>query len=240
MTNISPRAVGPDADEPADGRSVSMRPKDAATVLIIRRDGIVPRVLMGRRHRGNAFMPDKWVFPGGRIDAGDYRIAAARELDEGEAAALARTAPARAALPRALAMAAVRETFEETGLLLARPASGVAPGRGSWREFRALGVLPDLAPLRFVARAITPPGRTRRFDARFFVADAAALVSVDPGSGSGELDELAWFDWNAALGLDLPGITRAVLHEVAARIEAPDRPIPFHYFTRAGHRLGEV
>lgn len=247
MTNPSPRPVGPDADIPAPGtagadRGTAMRPKDAATVLIIRRDTVAPRVLMGRRHRGNAFMPDKWVFPGGRIDAGDYRIAAARELDDGVAAALARTgAPARAAsLPRALAMAAVRETFEETGLLLARPVSGVAPGRGSWRDFRALGLLPDLAPLRFVARAITPPGRTRRFDARFFTADARALVSLDPGSGSGELDELAWFDWDAALALDLPSITRAILHEVAAREDNPARPIPFHHFTRAGHRLGAV
>ncbi|MGL4540978.1 MAG: NUDIX hydrolase [Polymorphobacter sp.] len=222
-------------------RGQKMPPKDAATLLIIRRDAAAPRVLMGRRHRGNAFMPDKWVFPGGRIDAGDYRVAAARELDDAVAAALARTAaPRRAAiLPRALALAAIRETFEETGLLLAQPAN-VAAGRGGWRDFRALGWLPDLAPLQFVARAITPPGRTRRFDARFFVADAAALVSLDPGTGSGELDELAWFDWDAALALDLPSITRAILHEVALREADPDRPIPFHSFTRRGHVLGAV
>ena len=233
--------TGPDADVPADGRSVPMRPKDAATVLIIRRDGTSPRVLMGRRHRGNAFMPDKWVFPGGRVDLCDYRGAAARELDTDVARALARTvSAARAALPRALAMAAVRETFEETGLLLGQPVAGIARGRGAWRDFRAAGVLPDLAPLRFVARAITPPGRTRRFDARFFVSDAAALVSLDPGSGSGELDELAWFDWDAALNLDLPSITRAVLHEVAARESEPGRPIPFHSFGRRGHALGVV
>lgn len=236
------RPIGPEGDLPADGRRTTLRPKDAATVLIIRRDGTSPRVLMGRRHRGNAFMPDKWVFPGGRIDLCDYRGAAARELAADVNAALARTAPAAraAALPRALAMAAVRETFEETGLLLGQPVSGLGRGRGAWRDFRAAGVLPDLEPLRFVARAITPPGRTRRFDARFFVADARALVSLDPGSGSGELDELAWFDWDSALELDLPSITRAVLHEVAARETAPDRPIPFHHFTRNGHQLGAV
>ena len=77
-------------------------------------------------------------------------------------------------------------------------------------------------------------------DARFFVADARALVSLDPGTGSGELDELAWFDWGAALNLDLPSITRAILHEVAARESEPERPIPFHSFTRGGHRLGTV
>ena len=129
-------------DTAPPARTVQLRPKDAATLLIVRRDTPTPTVLMGRRHRGNAFMPDKWVFPGGRIDAGDYRIAAARELDDGEAAALARTAPARTALPRALAMAAVRETFEETGLLLARPASGVAAGRGSWRGPRRFWTRP--------------------------------------------------------------------------------------------------
>jgi 8-oxo-dGTP pyrophosphatase MutT (NUDIX family) len=165
-----------------------------------------------------------------------------RELDDSVAAALARTSPLRRAaqLPRALALAAIRETFEETGLLLAQPVAGLAAGRGIWRDFRALGMLPDLAPLQFVARAITPPGRTRRFDARFFVADARSLVSVDPGTGSGELDELAWFDWDSALGLDLPSITRAILHEVAVRLVEPDRPIPFHSFGRAGHRLGSV
>ena len=137
MTNTAPQAVGPDADIPANGRSVPMRPKDAATVLIIRRDTGAPRVLMGRRHRGNAFMPDKWVFPGGRIDLCDYRGAAARELADDVAAALARTAPAAraAALPRALAMAAVRETPEVSALMWLSAPDG---SRYPMEESRAL------------------------------------------------------------------------------------------------------
>ena len=87
------------------------------------------------------------------------------------------------------------------------------------------------------ARAITPPARTRRFDARFFTVDARHLASLDPGSGSGELDEIAWFDWDAAAALDLPGITRAILTEVALRDLDPTRPIPFHRFDRGAHRL---
>lgn len=210
------------------------RPRDAATLLLVRRDG-PPRVLMGRRHGGHAFMPDKWVFPGGRVHPSDFRVPAARELNAATAAALARTTtPARA---RAIALAAIRETFEETGLLLARP--GAARSRGEWRAFLAAGVLPDLGALDFVARAITPPARSRRFDARFFVADAAALTGLDP-RGSGELDELAWFDWPAALALDLPDITRAILHEVAARFDDPGRPIPCHRFAAGGHRLEAV
>jgi len=223
-----------DIDDHPDPRLAPIRPRDAATLLVIRRDGPVPRVLMGRRVRGHAFMPNKWVFPGGRIHASDYRVAAASDLDPDVAAPLTRTCAAPRA--RALAATAIRETFEETGLILGLP--GTAATRSAeWKDFLATGHLPHLAPLRFVARAITPPARTRRFDARFFTVDAGHLVSVDPGAGSGELDEIAWFDWAAALALDLPSITRAILTEVAAREAAPDRPIPYHRFDRGAHRL---
>ena len=213
------------------------RPRDAATLLIVRRDGLAPRVLMGRRSGGHAFMPHKWVFPGGRIHVSDFRVPVARELSEDTGAALAQTTtPSRA---RAIALAAIRETYEETGLRLAQPAAPLRR-RGEWGAFLASGARPDLGALDFVARAITPPARSRRFDARFFVADARALMSLDPGSGSGELDELAWFDWEAAGTLDLPSITRAILHEVALRLAEPGRPRPFHRFVRGQHRLGVV
>ncbi len=212
-----------------------IRPKDAATLLVIRRDGPVPRVLMGRRVGGHAFMPDKWVFPGGRIHRSDFGVPVARELGHDAHAALARTcAPHRG---RALALAAVRETFEETGLILGRPGGGRVSPKSDWREFLATGHLPDLGGVEFVARAITPPARTRRFDARFFTVDAEYLVSLDPGPGSGELDEIAWFDWAAAAALDLPSITRAILDEVALRDREAGRPIPFHRFDRGQHRL---
>ncbi len=214
-------------------KTAALRPKDAATLLVIRRDGPAPRVLMGRRVRGHAFMPDKWVFPGGRIHASDFRVPTASELAPDTAAALARTCPPPRA--RALALTAIRETFEETGMILGQP--GRAASRGEWRDFLASGHLPDLAPLTLVARAITPPARPRRFDARFFTVDARHFASLDPGAGSGELDEIAWFDWEAALALDLPSITRAILAEVAARDSATDRPIPFHRFERGRHRL---
>ena len=211
-----------------------LRPKDAATLLVIRRDGPQPRVLMGRRVGGHAFMPDKWVFPGGRIHPSDFRVKVASDLAADCAECLARTCPTARA--RALAATAIRETFEETGLIVGRP--GVAATRSTeWRDFLGTGHLPDLAPLQFVARAITPPARTRRFDARFFTVDARHLVSLDPGSGSGELDEIAWFDWEAAAALDLPSITRAILAEVAAREAEGGRPIPYHRFDHGKHRL---
>jgi 8-oxo-dGTP pyrophosphatase MutT (NUDIX family) len=218
-----------------DAKQPALRPKDAATLLVIRRDGPLPRVLMGRRVGGHAFMPDKWVFPGGRIHPSDFRVAVASELHPDAAEPLARTcAPPRA---RALALTAIRETFEETGLILGRPGEARVSNSSDWGDFVRLGYLPDLAPLRFVARAITPPARTRRFDARFFTVDAEHLVSLDPGSGSGELDEIAWFDWQAAAALDLPNITRSILAEVALRERDAERPIPFHRFNRGEHRL---
>lgn len=182
-------------------------------------------------------MPDKWVFPGGRIHPSDFRVPVASELQTEVADALARGCPGKRG--RALALSAIRETFEETGLMLAKPATPRS-SRGEWRDFLAAGALPDLAALDYVARAITPPARTRRFDARFFVADAEALISLEPGSVSGELGEIAWFDWEAAAKLDLPAITRAILAEVATRFETPGRPIPFHRFVRGGHRLLEA
>jgi 8-oxo-dGTP pyrophosphatase MutT (NUDIX family) len=207
-------------------------PKDAATLILTRLRRGKAEVLMGRRAPGHVFMAAKWVFPGGRIERADFAAAAASELVGAEAARLTREVPVRRA--RALALAAVRETFEETGLLLAEPAPSASVA-GPWREFRALGALPDLAALSYVARAITPPGRTRRFDARFFMADARALLHPEPTAGSGELDEIAWLPLADTRTLDLPAITRFVLGEVAGRLAHPDRPLPYVRMVRGRH-----
>ncbi|GGI81945.1 NUDIX hydrolase [Polymorphobacter multimanifer] len=217
-----------------------IRPRDAATLIIIRRDGATPKVLMGRRVGGHAFMPDKWVFPGGRIHASDFRVAAASEPAPDTWAQTARTCGTCIRRARALLATAIRETFEETGLILGQPGQGTTRSP-EWRDFLASGRLPHLEPLRLIGRAITPPARTRRFDARFFTVDARHLASLDPGAGSGELDEVAWFDAASAEKLDLPQITRALLAEALARdASADDRPIPFHRFRGGRHQLLEV
>ena len=202
----------------------AVRPRDAATLVVLRRDGPTPRVLMGRRHGGHSFMPDKWVFPGGRIDPSDFRAPVASELRPDVAERLYRTAPPRRA--RALALAAIRETFEETGLLLARPAEP-RPIAGPWRAFLAHHALPDLEGLDFVARAVTPPNVPKRFDARFFMADAERLISLERQADCGELDEIAWFELEAALALDLPTVTEFVLREIPLRLADPHRPFPY-------------
>jgi len=218
------------ADAPRTGGR--QRPRDAATLILTRLRKGAPEVLMGRRAPGHVFMASKWVFPGGRVERSDPSAAFATDLAHADAIRLAREVPPRRA--RALALAAVRETFEETGLLLAEPAPPASVA-GPWREFRAAGALPDLATLSYVARAITPPGRTRRFDARFFMADAAALLHPEPTAGSGELDEIAWLPLDDARAVDLPAITRFVLAEVSERLSHPNRPLPFVRMVRGRH-----
>ena len=224
--------VPPPADR--SGRARPVRPRDAATLILIRRGGADLRVLMGRRHGGHDFMPGKWVFPGGRIDRADFRAPHAGDLRPEVAARLEKTAsPARA---RALALAAIRETFEETGLLLGRPAPA-RPAAGPWRDFLGQGVLPDLEALDFVARAVTPPMLPKRFDARFFMAEADRLISLERQGDCGELDEIAWFGLGEALALDLPTVTRFVLREVPLRLADPTRPVPSLQFLRGRQQL---
>jgi len=228
--NYDPRVDGAMRDKGAK----LVKPRDAATLIIVRRDGAKPRLLMGRRHGGHDFMPDKWVFPGGRIDRADFRAPYESDLRPEVAARLEKTgAPHRV---RALALTAIRETFEEAGLLLAKPAPP-RPAAGPWREFLEIGAAADLGALDFIARAITPPYRPKRFDARFFMADAEALLSLERRPDCGELDEIAWVDMDEALALDLPNITRFVLQELALRLEDRARPAPFMRFMRGARQL---
>jgi len=211
----------------------AVRPRHAATLILVRRDGPKPRVLMGRRHGGHDFMPDKWVFPGGRIDRSDFRAPHGTELKPDVAARLRQGAPQARA--RALAMAAIRETFEEAGLLLAKPAPARSAA-GPWREFLAHGALPDLEALDYIARAVTPPMSKKRFDARFFLAEAERLVSLERQPDCGELDEIAWVELDDALKLDLPSVTRFVLRETPERLADPHRPVPYLRFQRGDRR----
>lgn len=208
----------------------AVRPRDAATLFIVRRDGDKPKVLMGKRAAGHKFMPNLWVFPGGRIDRADYRAPYGVDLPPDVAATFQRHISISKA--RALGLAAIRETFEEAGLLLGKPGAARA-GSDPWKDFLAHGVLPDLGALSIIFRAVTPPSVGKRFDTWFLMADAEHLVSLERQPDCGELEEIAWFDFEEAAALDLPMVTRAVLKETAARLENPARPIPYMRF-RAG------
>jgi len=210
-----------------------LRPKDAATLVLVRRDNDAPRILMGCRSSGMAFMANKYVFPGGRMDPGDQRIPVEKDLRPEVMARVARgITTARA---RGLALAAVRETFEETGILIGERGTAPRTRSSAWVKFFAHGIAPRLDALTFIARAITPPNRTRRFDARFFMADASAIAHALDAPTHEELLQPAWLTLAEARALDLPSITRRVLEEVETRLhDGPetDRPAPFFRFLK--------
>ena len=211
----------------------AVRPRDAATLIIVRRDARKPQVLMGKRNAGHNFMPNLWVFPGGRIDRADFRAPHATELRPDVAATF--NTHLRPGRGKALALAAIRETFEEAGLLLGKPAPP-RPGAGPWREFLAQGASPDLEALDIVARAITPPMVAKRFDTWFLMAEAERLMSLDRQPDCGELEEIAWVEFDEALALPLPSVTRMMIREAVARLEDPSRPQPFMRFKQGAMR----
>jgi 8-oxo-dGTP pyrophosphatase MutT (NUDIX family) len=213
----------------------NLRPKDAATLILIDRSGPTPKVLLGKRHHGHRFLPGKFVFPGGGVEPADKRMPTARPLDRRAEQRLMRAVKRPSPLKaRALALAAIRETYEETGLLLGAPARST-PGTppGAWAAFGQAQILPDLAAIRFVARAITPPRRPRRFDTRFFAADAGTIAHrIDGMIGPGaELVELVWMPIGEARQLDIAAITAVVLEELESQIasgQGHDLPVPFY------------
>ncbi|MFL5236182.1 MAG: NUDIX hydrolase [Rhizomicrobium sp.] len=214
-----------------------LRPKDAATLVLVRRDADARRVLMGRRHGSSAFMANKYVFPGGRVDTCDLRLHAGGELKPDVRERLLREVnDARA---RALALAAIRETFEETGILVGERTSTAPRSKSAWAHFFAHGVMPKLEALDYIARAITPPNRPRRFDARFFMADASAVAHTLDAARTDELLTPCWLTFAKARALDVPVITRAVLDEAEARVMNTEalRPVPFFHFVRGKSRV---
>ncbi|KAB7740200.1 NUDIX domain-containing protein [Parvibaculum sedimenti] len=200
-------------------RPRSIRPRDAASLVLVDDQGDEPRILMGRRHARMAFVPDAFVFPGGKLDPDDFIARPATELP-----AAVNFGPKA----RALAMAAIRETFEETGLLLAAPGEVGAEAAQSWAHFRECGIAPRLDALSALARAITPVGSPIRFHARFFTASASALEGTL--AGSGELEDLDWYPLSEALKLPIIDVTEFVLHEVAQRRNGGTDRVPLYSY----------
>jgi 8-oxo-dGTP pyrophosphatase MutT (NUDIX family) len=210
-------------------------PRDAATLMLIDRAGPAPKVLLGRRHHGHKFMPGKFVFPGGRIEPLDRDMTAVTELHPDTEAKLRVRIAEGAAEPRAFALAAIRETAEETGLLLGvkREEGPESPGE-IWADFAKAHVHPDLGNVHFIARAITPPRRPKRFDTRFFTVDATEIADRIEGvvGPESELVELTWAPIEEAAHLDMPTITGVILEELLARVEAGMAhalPVPFYF-----------
>ena len=197
----------------------ALKPRDAATLIVVDRtsDALAerePRILMGHRSGRHVFMPNTFVFPGGRLDEDDSKAPVQGDLRPPVLERLRRTASMRKA--RALACTAIRETFEETGLMVgAAHNDDVNPDTlpEDWRPIFETGLAPRLDCLDYVARAVTPPNDVRRFNARFFIVDRRN-TSGELG-GSGELVDLQWIPIADALAMPrTPAPTSIALREV--------------------------
>ena len=226
----APPVENPFAFADGEPRFPTLRPKDAASLVLVRREKGLVRVLMGERNVRHAFLPGRFVFPGGKLDAADQRLAIATQLrPDVRAKVEIGTSASRA---RGLALAAIRETFEETGVLIGARVSALLRTRSkAWRRFLSHDVTPHIEHLEFIARAITPPGRPRRFDARFFMVDAEQIAhTLEASAASGELLKPVWLTLSQARSADVLPITRCIFDEIEART-APDcdpiRPVPF-------------
>ncbi len=232
-------AKPPARDEKEDNSHPYFRPKDAATLILIDRSGAKPKVLVGKRHDKVVFQPGKFVFPGGRVDKADSRVPVAAPIPPALQANLMKgspkTTPSRA---RALAVAAIRDACAETALCLGRAAAAGAAAKldGAWKPFADRSLLPDPSGLYLIARAITPPGRVRRFDTRFFSAEASAIAHRVPGvvHADAELVELVWVEIGSEPLADAHNMTKAVLRQLEKRLAqgplAHDAPIPFFHW----------
>lgn len=202
--------------------------RDAATVIVVRDPKTNPRILMGQRGSKAAFMPNKFVFPGGAVDVEDYDVALTDPMSD-----LCRSRLRDDMRPEtpdsavdALAVAAIRELWEETGLVLGKSGNWATTPAADWTDYAQTGHVPTAAGMQFVFRAITPPGRPRRFDARFFLIDADYLQGDldDFSRASEELSHLQWVGLKEARSFDLPFITEVVLAEIEGQL--PDLSAP--------------
>ena len=211
-----------------------VRPRDAASLILLRDEGHEHQVLVGRRPPKARFLPGRYVFPGGSVEPDDSRTGSASELNPALIDLMAVGGnPTQA---RGLAMAAVRETFEETGLLLAEPGDVGAAPSASWAAMAADGLAPALHRLSYVGRAITPVPSPIRFHARFFVADARYTSGVL--GGDSELEDLHWCPVEELARLPTIDVQSFMLtHAIATLtnddIESDGKPL---FTQRAGQR----
>ena len=214
----------------------AVRPRDAATLIIVRRDA-APKILMGRRADTHAFMPNKFVFPGGRLDLIDQRVQVPGALSEPVMSRLrkfTRSGVSNRTL-RGLALASIRETFEETGLIVGRPTQRtLKTSHTGWQQYFDHGVEPPLEAMDFIARAVTPAYRKKRFDTRFFMVFDECIYT-DPehlSEASGELLDLHWLTINEARQLDLPAVTHWVIDRVEERLNSGHRARQAAHYVR--------
>jgi 8-oxo-dGTP pyrophosphatase MutT (NUDIX family) len=205
-----------------------VKPRHAASLVLVRRVGGVPHILMGRRS-AKAVFPEAYVFPGGRLDKTDTAVTPSNALSEQALNDLLTRGGCTPALARGLATAAIRETYEETGLIIANPGDA-GSSDGTWADFAARGLAPAHDRLRFLGRAITPASAPVRFHARFFLADGEAVEGELKSNG--ELTALDWYPLDRAQTLPAIDVTKFILSELAAAESGTVREAPFFRYRR--------
>jgi 8-oxo-dGTP pyrophosphatase MutT (NUDIX family) len=228
-----------------EAKKPALRPVDAATLILIDGAGADARVLLGRRSPKLKFLPNRLVFPGGALDTSDRQMNVAGALDSRVEDRLLKGKPkAGPGYARALALAAIREMYEETGVVVGVSDYGAPenPPEGAWTEYAAHGCMPDLQDMHFVFRAITPPFMPRRFDTRFFALDASSIAKQVEGfvHPDAELVELAWMRLEEAEKFELHEITQRVVAALRERLAAGMSrfmPVPFTRMLHGKWRL---
>ena len=184
-------------------------PRPAAGVLLVRDAAGRSEVLLVRRRPDVGFAAGAFVFPGGTLDEDDSDPAWKKLLDEPAGEALAGAAGPDGAPERAFVVAALRELFEEAGVLLtagdqpgpeqlSAARAELVSGRSDFHEIvSGLGARLAGDSLLLCARWITPEALSRRYDARFFLAESPPDIEVTPELG--ELVEHVWASPGEAL-----------------------------------------
>jgi len=187
-------------------------PRNAASLVLYKRRAGQIYVLMGKRAKGHKFLPNVFVFPGGGVDKADFNTPIKAPLPPD----IARQLSVPGHMAQAIATAAIRETFEETGLVIGDTSGGQ--------------LIPDLSQLDYIARAITPTAAPIRFNTRFLMLDAAHASGTL--AGSGELLNLHWFPLQEARTMPLVDVTDFVLEVVEQHLNNPEqRKDTFPLFT---------
>ncbi len=212
-------------------------PRPASSVLILDYDHKPTRVLMGLRQHTHIFLPNTYVFPGGRIDKSDSRLKHFMPHQDQTLDLLQRTTHKRHAslYKQAFGLACIRETLEETGYFIGQFTQYRPRISSQWKNFFQAGMCPDLSILHYIARAVTPTGKPRRYDTCFFAVDAKHIHTTHhPSHIDDEFVNICWLTWEEAINSRISSITKHLLHDVSSLFDSRDNlcqtsHIPFYH-----------